>query len=116
MGRAYQTSRLAFGHGGEALTLKTPRACVLIVSLAVVAITLVYLRWEQTRIAAGLLRAESRWVELRREWWSLQASTAMFRSPTRMRGRARVLDQGPRLLVDSFAPLSDRADDSSRYE
>ncbi len=96
--------------------MKTLRCVTLIVSLAVVAITLVYLRWEQTRIAAGLLHAETRWVELRREWWSVQASTARFRSPARMRGRAGVIQGDPRLLVDSIAPTAEPFNDSWRYE
>lgn len=96
--------------------MKIFRCVTLIVSLAVVAIMLVYLRWEQTRIAAGLLRTETRWVELRREWWSVQASTAGFRSPARMRGRAGVIHDDPRLLVDSTAPTAEPFNDSWRYE
>ena len=98
------------------LDVKSLRSVTLIISLAVVAIMLVYLRWEQTRIAAGLLRAETRWVELRREWWSLQASTARFRSPARMRGRADVIHEDPRLLVDSTAPTAEPFNDSWRHE
>ena len=96
--------------------MKTLRCVTLIVSLASVGIGLVYLRWEQTRIAAGLIHAESRWVELRREWWSVQASTARFRSPARMRGRAGVIQDKPRLLVDLNVPTAERFGDRPRYE
>ena len=103
--------------------MRTLRCVTLIVSLSVVAVTLVYLRWEQTRIASGLLHAETRWVELRRDWWSVQANTARFRSPARMRGRAGVVHDGPRLLVQApselnglSVPTPERFGDVPRYE
>lgn len=100
--------------------MKTLRSVTLIISLAMVGVALVYLRWEQTRIAAGLLRAETRWVELRRDWWSVQASTARFRSPARMRGRAGLIHDDPRLLADRRAGLTSLTaepfNDSWRYE
>ena len=96
--------------------MRTLRCVTLIVSLAAVAITLVYVRWEQTRIASGLLHTEIQWVELRREWWSLQASTAQFRSPARMRGRARTINRGSRLLADLSEPTPECFGDRPRYE
>ena len=87
--------------------MKTLRCVTLIVSLAVIGVGLVYLRWEQTRIAAGLLRAETRWVELRRESWTVQAETARFRSPARIRGRIEVLHDRSRLLVDRYTSPAD---------
>ena len=95
---AFDFPPLAFRRRGI-LEVRILRCVTLIVSLAVVAIALVYLRWEQTRIAAGLVHAETRWVALRREWWSVQASTARFRSPARMRGRAGVIYDHPYDLV-----------------
>ena len=91
------------------------RCVTLIVSLAVVANALVYLRWEQTRIAASLVHAETRWVALRREWWSVQVSTARFQSPARMRGRAGVVYDRHHVLVGRQADYVGRqADDVGR--
>lgn len=94
--------------------MNAPRAFVLIISLGVVATTVVFLRREQTRMAAGLLRTESRWVELRREWWSLQAQSALLRTPERLRDRARFVHTYPRMLADSATSGSDRL--SNRYD
>jgi hypothetical protein len=56
----------------------------LVVSFTVIALTLVHLRAEQTRCAAGSLRAEAESIRLRREQWELQARIARLRTPQRV--------------------------------
>ena len=68
------------------------RACVLFGLLAAVALTLVHLRVEQTRYAAKTLALESRWIELRRELWQVQTSTARLRAPGRLHDRLEWFD------------------------
>ena len=63
------------------------RACLLIACFAVVALGVVQLRVAQTSCAARVLRLESQWVELRREWWSLQTRSARLRTPQRIHER-----------------------------
>lgn len=91
--------------------MNAPRAVVLILSLGLVATAVVFLRREQIRMAAGLLRTESRWVELRSEWWSLQTQSAVLRTPERLRSRARFVHAYPRMLADSASSASDRLSD-----
>lgn len=81
--------------------MSAPRVVVLIISLGFIATAVVSLRWEQARLSAGLLRSENRWVQLRREWWSLQTQSSLLRTPERLRDRIRFTDQHPRMLADS---------------
>ncbi len=56
-----------------------------------VALTVVHLRAEQTRCAAGILSLESQWIQLRREWWALQTRAARLKTPQRLRERVTTL-------------------------
>ncbi len=67
--------------------MTTRRGCVLIGAFTAIALALVYLRVEQTRCAAQTLALETKWVETRRELWSLQAATARLRTPGRVHDR-----------------------------
>ncbi len=64
----------------------------MVIALAGTALLLVHLRAEQTRCAARILSLESKWVDLRREWWSLQTRAARLRTPQRLRERVTLLD------------------------
>ena len=63
------------------------RLLTLIVALAGVALVVVGLRTQQTRCVAELLKLESQWTELRREWWALQTRKARIRAPDRIHQR-----------------------------
>ena len=63
------------------------RACVLLGAFTAIALTVVCLRAEQTRCAARTLAIEARWVELRRELWSVHASISRLRAPGRIHDR-----------------------------
>ena len=95
--------------------MSASRTVTLILSLAAIALTVVVLRWEQTRLEAGLLRAETRWSALRRDWWSVQSTTAMLKTPARVRRRTsmRPADWGP--LADTTSEYARYADASSLY-
>ena len=77
------------------------RACFLVGALAVIALAAVHLRAEQTRCAADLLKLESKWVMLRRDWWELQVRAARLRAPQRIHDRVK------NLQADLFPPASD---------
>ncbi len=77
------------------------RACFLIGALAAIALAAVHLRAEQTRCAADLLKLESRWVALRRDWWELQVRAARLRAPERIHDRVE------NLQADLFPPALD---------
>ena len=64
----------------------------LLVALAGIALAIVCLRAEQTRIAAKTLRLEDRWIRQRRELWALQTSIARLRTPDRIRERVHYED------------------------
>ena len=81
--------------------MRAMRTCCLVFSLAAVAIAVVHLRAEQTRTAASLLRLESRWVALRREWWGLQATAARMHAPQRIHERLQLID------ADLVSPIDD---------
>ncbi len=106
--------------------MRSARAGVLIVAMAGIALAVVHLRTEQTRLTAGLLRAESQWIALRREWWSLQTLAARLQAPEHMRRRVAAMytelvpptfEQPPTSLHrpwDRFASLgSDRLESRS---
>ncbi len=61
------------------------RACVLLVGLVAIAFAAVWLRAEQTRVAASSLRLEAEWIGRRRELWAVQTSVARLRTPGRVR-------------------------------
>jgi hypothetical protein len=82
--------------------LNAGRACFLIGALAAIALAAVHLRTEQTRCAADLLKLESKWVALRRDWWELQVRAARLRAP------ARIHDRVANLQADLFLPASDK--------
>lgn len=60
------------------------RSWGLISALTCLALAVVYLRVEQARTAARTLALETRWMELRRELWSVQTGVARLRSPARL--------------------------------
>lgn len=70
------------------------RICVLIVALAGIGLAAVHLRAEQTRCVARLLKLESEWIALRREWWSLQTRAARLRTPQYVHSRIHSLHTG----------------------
>lgn len=67
------------------------RVCVVAAALVVIALVVVHLRAEQTRSAARLLTLESRWVQLRREAWTLQTRAARLQTPQRLHERMALL-------------------------
>ncbi len=77
------------------------RGCVLIGAFTAIALSIVYLRVEQTRCAAQTLALEVKWVETRRELWSLQAAAARLRTP------GRVHDRLVRFETDLIPPAAD---------
>ncbi len=81
--------------------MRTTRTCCLVFSLAMVALAVVHLRAEQTRTASSLLRLESRWVALRREWWGLQSQAARMHAPKRIHDRLQLIN------ADLVAPIDD---------
>ena len=76
----------------EGAILTALRRCVLLAAFAGIALTVVYLRSEQTRAAARALAIESQRVELRRELWRLQAGVARLKAPGRIRERVGRFD------------------------
>ena len=63
------------------------RAGVLITGFALLALSVVYLRGEQTRAAARAVALELKQVQARRELWRAQATVARLRAPTQIRDR-----------------------------
>lgn len=63
------------------------RASIVALAMAALALAVVGLRAEQTRRAAKVLSLESRWVQLRRDQWSMQARAARLRTPDRLHTR-----------------------------
>ena len=63
----------------------TVRLCVLLIALSGIALAVVWLRAEQTRVAARALHLEVRWIEQRRALWAAQADVARLRTPHRIR-------------------------------
>lgn len=63
------------------------RACGMVVAFALVALTLVVLRAEQTRCASGALRHEARWSASRRDMWEVQSVAARLRAPEQIHRR-----------------------------
>ncbi len=70
------------------------RATVLLLAMAGVAMGTVYVRSEQSRMAAAALRNEAKSHDLRRELWSMQASLARVRSPAQIHDRLGRLHVG----------------------
>jgi hypothetical protein len=68
------------------------RACPLVVAFALVALGVVYLRAEQSRSAAEALKLEAKWIELRRERWTLQARSFRLRTPERIHERVQTFE------------------------
>lgn len=86
------------------MILSTTRICVLIVALAGIAVAAVHLRAEQTRYGTELLRLESQWIALRREWWSLQTRAARLRAPQRLHARIESLHTALLPPTDELTP------------
>ena len=88
--------------------MSTGRVCMAAAILAAIAMVVVHLRSEQTRCAAKMLTLESRWVQLRRERWALEARAARLQTPHRVRQRV-VAQQAhllsPEMRVRSGAPV-----------
>ena len=70
------------------------RACAGVIALAAVALAVVCLRAEQTRVAAQALGLERRFVALRGELWQLQTGVARLRTPVRLQERVDWFDVG----------------------
>lgn len=70
------------------------RGCVLLGCFTAIALAVVHLRSEQTRCAARLAGMDGRWVEIRRELWSVQTRIARLRSPERIRDRVAAFGTG----------------------
>lgn len=79
------------------------RTATVVAALAVVALAVVALRIEQTRCAARLMQTEARWIDLRSEWWSLQARAARLRTPVRIRSQLDTFESG---LIAPDSPAS----------
>jgi len=95
--------------------LNAGRVCVLVTALGAIALAAVHLRAEQTRCAADLMNLEARWINLRREWWTLQARAARLRAPERIRGQvARRGDLHPPTFDENARPPARFAADRAR--
>ena len=70
------------------------RACTGVIALAAVALAVVCLRAEQTRVASQALSLERRFVALRGELWQLQTGVARLRTPARLQERVEWFDVG----------------------
>lgn len=70
------------------------RKCVIIAALAALALGVVVLRTEQARCTARILATEAKWVEARRELWTLQVRSARLRAPQQVHDRSVFLDSG----------------------
>ena len=70
------------------------RGATLLAVFASLALSVVYLRAEQTRAASSILRLESEWVRLRSELWGVQTRIARARAPDRIHDRATYLATG----------------------
>jgi hypothetical protein len=67
---------------------------VLIAAFAVLALIVVVLRAEQARCTARILATEEKWVEARRDLWTLQVRSARLRAPQQVHDRSTFLDAG----------------------
>ncbi|HNQ23363.1 MAG TPA: hypothetical protein PKK06_09745 [Phycisphaerae bacterium] len=65
------------------------RAVMLLGMFVGVALTVVYLRAEQARTVARTLALEARWVDLRRELWTVQTEVARLRAPEQIHERVQ---------------------------
>ena len=74
--------------------MNMPRVCVVLLTLAAIALLAVHLRVEQTRSAARTLRIESDWIALRRQRWELQTRTARLHAPQQLRDRLEAWQVG----------------------
>lgn len=70
------------------------RGCVVIAAFAALAFLVVVLRTEQARCTARILATEAKWVEARRELWTLQVRSARLRAPQQVHDRSVFLDSG----------------------
>ena len=70
------------------------RGSALLAAFAVIALSVVHLRAEQTRCAARVLKIESDWVRFRGDLWSLQTRIARMRAPDRIHDRVTYLATG----------------------
>lgn len=87
--------------------MNTLRHCVLVASLAAIALGVVHLRAEQSRCAVQVMGLEGKWLALRGELGDLQARKARLRTPERLRRRNFFFDTG---LVPPDASQPSRAD------
>lgn len=90
------------------------RVGVVIAALVLIALAVVHLRAEQTRCAARIVKLDSRWVELRRQRWTLQTRAVRLQAPQRIHDRLENLQSeliGPEVEM-AFPPparlVSDR--------
>lgn len=70
------------------------RACALVMALGLLALAVVVLRAEQTRMAAESLSLERRCVAMRRQLWQLRTSVARLRTPQRLQDSLEWFDVG----------------------
>ncbi len=74
--------------------MNTLRRCVLVASLAAIALGVVHIRTEQSRCAAQVMATEGKWLALRVDLGDLQARKARLRTPDRLRNRNYFFDTG----------------------
>lgn len=70
------------------------RGCVLSAAFVAIALTVVYLRAEQTRCAARMAAMDADWVRLRSDLWGLQTRNARLRAPERIHDRVAAFQTG----------------------
>jgi hypothetical protein len=70
------------------------RKCVIIAGFAALALGVVVLRTEQARCTARILATEAKWVEARRDLWTLQVRSARLRAPQQVHDRSVFLESG----------------------
>ncbi len=80
----------------------------LLAAFSILAVGLVHLRAEQTRMTAGMLNAQTRRLHLRRELWVLQTRLARAKSPGRILDRIERSEQ-----TDLIPPGSDELGNTS---
>lgn len=88
----------------DGTSMRLTRTIGLAATLMLIAVGIVFLRAEQTRLAKATLALESEWVHLRGERWALQAQVARLRTPAQTRGRMAIFG----VALDPPRPASPR--------
>lgn len=92
------------------------RAGILLTLTVSLALTVVYLRAEQTRCAARALALEAQRIELRRDLWDIQSRVARLRAPERVHHRLELFGTGLVPPANKDGVRGGRAVASSRYQ